>query len=195
MTNKPPDVAPARRELLVRGAKFNYERLTYAGPDGIDVSRECVRHPGAVIILPLLHSQEGPRLVMIRNWRFSVESWLYELPAGTLEPGEDPAACAARELSEETGYEAVSIRPLCRFLTSPGLSDELMHAYIATDLRHVGQHLEADERVTVHPTPIGECLDMVRAGAITDAKTMLTLLWAHREGLLDQERVAQASGL
>ena len=183
MTNKQPEFEPARRELLVRGAKFNFERLTYAGAGGVTLARECVRHPGAVIILPILETPDGPRIVLIRNWRFSVESWLYELPAGTLEKDEDPAHCAARELSEETGYEAATIRPLCRFHTSPGLSDELMHAFIATGLRHIGQHLEADERVTVHPTPPGECVDMVRTGKITDAKTMLTLLWARDQGL------------
>lgn len=183
MTNKQPEPGPVRRELLVTGEKFNYERLTFVASNGQTLSRECVRHPGAVIILPILDTPDGPRIVLIRNWRLALEDWLYELPAGTLGRGEDPAHCAARELSEETGYEAATIRPLCRFHTSPGLSDEVMHAFIATGLRHIGQHLEADERVTVHPTPVGETVDMVRSGKITDAKSMLTLLWARDNGL------------
>ncbi len=183
-TNQESGFGHVHRELLVKGVKFDYERLTFTASDGRTTARECVRHPGAVILLPVLDTPEGARIILIRNWRLSLEHCLFELPAGTLAKGEDPAACASRELEEETGYRAANLRPLCRFHTSPGLSDELMHAFVADDLRHVGQRLEADERITVHPTPIPECLRMVRSGEITDAKTMLTILWAWQAGII-----------
>jgi ADP-ribose pyrophosphatase len=173
-----------QRELLVKGAKFDFERLTMRKPDGEELVRQSVRHPGAVVVLPILELGGAKQVVLIRNWRISVEQWLYELPAGTLEAGEDPGACAGRELEEETGYAAASITPLCRFYTSPGLSNELMWAYAATGLREVGQKLEPDEWVTVHPTPAGEALSMIDSGILTDAKSILTLLLARERGLV-----------
>jgi ADP-ribose pyrophosphatase len=172
------------RDLLVKGAKFDFERLTMRTPDGKELVRQSVRHPGAVVVLPILESGGGRKVVLIRNWRISVEQWLYELPAGTLEAGEDPGACAARELEEETGYAAATVTPLCRFYTSPGLSNELMWAYAATGLREVGQKLEADEWVTVHPTPVAEAMGMIDSGVVIDGKSILTLLLARERGLL-----------
>jgi ADP-ribose pyrophosphatase len=173
------------RELLVKGAKFDFERLTMRTQDGRELVRQSVRHPGAVAILPILETPgHEPSVVLIRNWRISVEQWLYELPAGTLEPGEDPAACAGRELEEETGFAAATVTPLCRFYTSPGLSNELMWAYAATGLRPVGQKLEADEWVTVHPTPARKALGMIDSGELTDGKSILTLLLAAQRGIL-----------
>ena len=101
-----------------------------------------------------------------------------------LEAGEAPEACAGRELIEETGYEGATITPLGRFYTSPGLSDELMWAYVATGLKHVGQRLELDERLTVHLVGVGEALAMVDSGELMDAKSMLTLLLGVRRGLI-----------
>ena len=146
MTNPSNDIPPSprvKRELLVQGANFNYERLTVERTQGKPLVRDIVRHPGAVLILPILATPQGTKVVLIKNWRASVERWIYELPAGTLEAGEDPKDCAARELEEETGYSAATIIPLCRFYTSPGLSDELMWAFAATDLKPVGQILGA----------------------------------------------------
>jgi ADP-ribose pyrophosphatase len=181
--NSIPSVA---RELLVKGAKFNFERLSMQGTDGRTLTRETVRHPGAVVILPILEGAGGRQIVLIRNWRISVERWLYELPAGTLEKGEDPKDCAARELEEETGFHAATITPLSRFYTSPGLSDELMWAYAATGLTPVGQRLEVDERVTVHPTPVKTAMRMIESGEIEDGKSILALLLAKGRGMLGE---------
>jgi ADP-ribose pyrophosphatase len=174
------------RHLIHQGAKFAFERVVVSGTDGKTLSREVVRHPGAVVILPVLDSASGPQVVFIKNWRMSVERWVLELPAGTLEQGEDPAVCAARELEEETGYAAATITHLCRFYTSPGLSDELMWAYAARGLTGVGQRLEVDERVTVHPTPIDRALGMITSGELVDAKSIAALLVAQRMGLLER---------
>lgn len=173
-----------RRETLHRGAKFDLELVTIPGPGGTPIKREVVRHPGAVVILPILEDAAGRCVVLIRNERIAIGRTLWELPAGTLEPMEKPQECAPRELEEETGYRAATMMPLARFHTTPGLTDELMHAFVATGLTHVGQRLEADERLTVHPRPVAEALAMVESGEMTDAKSMLTLLLAVRKGIL-----------
>lgn len=178
------------RRVLRRGAKFDFELLTIRGPGGATLDREIVRHPGAVVVLPILQAPGEPdRVVLIRNHRPSVDRWLLELPAGTREKGEDPARTAARELEEETGYRAATIEPLGRFYTSPGLSDELMWAFVARGLTPVGQRLEPDESVSVHPTPVPLVAAWLDAAPdaqerIEDAKSMLTLTLASRAGLL-----------
>ncbi|MCA9310735.1 MAG: NUDIX hydrolase, partial [Phycisphaerales bacterium] len=146
--------------------------------------REIVRHPGAVAILPVLEG-ETRRVVMIRNYRPSVGASIWELPAGTLEPGEEPAGAAARELIEETGYRAARLRPLCRLLTSPGLTDEEMHIYFATGLEHVGQNLDEGEHIEVEPVTIDAVRRMVTDGSIRDGKSLAGLMLADRLGWLD----------
>lgn len=126
--------------------------------------------------------------MLIRNHRFAVGgekgSVLWEIPAGTREKAEPVQETAARELVEETGYEAGALRPLTSFYTTPGMTDERMDALVATDLREVGQRLEEDERIKVHVLPVLEVLAMLDSGEITDGKTILTLLFALRAGLL-----------
>ncbi len=180
----PNDSPRVDRHLIHRGVKFSFEQLIVTGADGRTLKREVVRHPGAVVIVPVLDTAAGPQVVFIRNWRISLERWLLELPAGTLEPGEDPGVCAARELEEETGFAAATLTPLGRFYTSPGLSDELMWAYAARGLRGVGQRLEADERVTVHPTPVEQALEMIASGELADGKSIAALLMAHARSML-----------
>ncbi|MDX2148618.1 MAG: NUDIX hydrolase [Planctomycetota bacterium] len=172
------------RRWIHQGRKYSFEMMTYAAPDGGVLEREVVRHPGAVAILPLLGTGPDRRVVMIRNERIALEQRLLEIPAGTREAGEAAGLTAGRELIEETGYEAATIEELCRFYTSPGLTDELMHAFVARDLRHVGQDLEADERITVELMTPAEVLKRLDGGEITDAKTCLVLLTALRRGIL-----------
>ncbi len=169
------------RRVLHRGRKFDFEIVEYRGSDGCSHHREIVRHPGAVVIVPVL---EGGRVCLIRNFRPSLEKDVLELPAGTLEKGEPPEVCAARELIEETGYRAATLTPLGRFYTSPGLSDELMWAYVAIGLTHVGQKLEADERLTVAPAAIEAVFGMIDSGELMDGKSLAALLLARRKGLI-----------
>jgi ADP-ribose pyrophosphatase len=169
------------RRRIHKGKKFDFEVVSYAGASGKTLRREVVRHPGAVVILPIL---DDGRLCMIRNWRPALEREILELPAGTLEPGEAPGACARRELIEETGYRAATMARLGRFYTSPGLSDERMTAYLARGLRHVGRHLEDDERLTVQPIEADTAYSLIDDGALIDAKSMLALLLARRKGLV-----------
>ncbi len=178
--------------MIHKGRKFDFEMVSVQRPSGRVVQREVVRHPGAVIILPIL--PDG-RVVAIRNYRIAVGARLYEFPAGTLEPPEAPEACAARELIEETGFQAATLAPLGWFHTTPGLTDEKMYAFVATSLVHVGQRLEEDEDIEVVGLTITEALTMLGqpgttasapAACWSDAKSMLTLLLAQRAGYFDQ---------
>lgn len=182
----PPPSPDVRRTLLHRGAKFDFEKVEYQGSDGNMLSREIIRHPGAVVILPILdgQGQGGPEVVLIRNQRIPAGTHLWELPAGTREPGEAPDVTAGRELIEETGFRAKNLVLLGSYYTSPGLSDEVMWAYIATGLEAADQELQDDERITVHPLPISQVHAMIDRGEMQDAKSMLTILWAARRGLL-----------
>lgn len=172
--------AMPRRELLLQGAMFDVARLTFDGPDGTEVVREVIEHPGAAVILPVL---DDGRVILIRNVRRTVSKTLWELPAGTLEPPETPEACAARELEEETGYRAETITPLIEFFASPGVLNERMFGYLATGLTKTAQDLDADEEIEVFPLPSWEIRDMLKAGHVEDAKTITLLLyWMHVHG-------------
>jgi ADP-ribose pyrophosphatase len=184
-------------EILYHGKKFDVLRAVTAGRDGARVERVVVRHPGSVVILPVLDCAgarpvgepgKGPQVVAILNRRYSLGRDLLELPAGTNEYKEEPLACAHRELIEETGYKAGRMEYLGRFYTSPGMTDELMHAFVARDLSFVGQALEADEEIRVRPIGVEEALAMVERGEIEDAKSVLCLLWARARGMLGVER-------
>lgn len=146
--------------------------------------REIVRHPGAVVILPLLDTKDGVRIALIRQYRASLGREIVELPAGTLEPMEPPADAAARELAEETGYEAAELVALAKFYTTPGITDELMWAFVARGLRHVGQRLQPDESLTLSVVTAAEAIASIDRGDLVDAKSIATLLLAARRGLL-----------
>ncbi len=174
----------ASERLLHAGRSYDFVELTVEHPDGVRRTKPIVRHRGAACVVPLLDGPDGPEVVMVRNDRVTIGGFLLELPAGGIDAGEDPAIAAARELEEETGYRAATVEPLARFYTTPGLTDELMHAFVARGLTWVGQRLEAYEVLTVHRFPVGELLAMIDRGELTDAKTVCALLIAERRGLL-----------
>lgn len=151
---------------------------------GRRVQRQMIRHPGAAVIVPLLAGEGDPHVVMIRNQRFTVGRELWEFPAGTLEPPEPPERCAARELEEEAGYRAGRLEHLGSYLTTPGMTDELMHSYLASDLNPTGQRLMEDEEIRVEVVPVSKALGMIDRGELVDAKSMLALLLALRRGML-----------
>jgi ADP-ribose pyrophosphatase len=161
-------------DILFQAQRFRVERVVQTSPDGSRHIREVVRHPGAVVILPLL---DDGRLCLLRNYRVAVGQTLIELPAGTLEPGEDPSVTAERELAEETGYRAKRIEHLLTFCMSPGILDERMYLYVARSLEPGRTALEAGE--DIHPLLCtwDEAIEMARAGRIADAKTLVALLY------------------
>ena len=164
-------------EVLLKTGRFTVIRREYATPDGCKHVRESVQHPGAVVVLPLL---EDARVCLIRNYRHAVEQTLVELPAGTLEPNEDPIRTAARELEEETGYRAGAIEPLCQFFMSPGILNERMHVYLATGLTPGPSRLEPGEQIEPLLVPWSEALAMAEDGRIQDAKTLVALFFYDR---------------
>ena len=160
-------------DVVYRGNRVNIERHTFDAGDGRTTTKEVGRHVGAVCVLPLL--DEG-RVVLIRQKRAAVEEVLWELPAGTLEPPEPAIDCARRELVEEAGYEAGTIEPLSTFWTAPGLWDERMHAFVATNLTAVPVAPEVGEEIEPVVVPYAEAIAMIGRGEIVDGKTMTALL-------------------
>jgi ADP-ribose pyrophosphatase len=165
-------------ELLLETPRFRVLRHWYRTSDGASYSRETVVHPGAVTIVPLL---EADRVCLIRNFRPSVGRTLVELPAGTLEPAEDPAAAASRELREETGYRAGTIELLTSFYMSPGILSERMFVFLATDLAGGPARLEAGEQIEPLIVAWPEAVAMALDGRIEDAKTLAALLWVEKK--------------
>lgn len=155
-------------------ARFQVRAVDLDRRTGGRQRREVVVPADAVLIVPVL---DDGRLVMIRNERFAVGQTLWEFPAGTLEPGEAPDACARREVVEETGYEAGRIEKLLQFYTCPGFCTELMHVYLAQNLRHVGQNLDETEKIEVEVVTAAQALAMVKGGQVQDGKTIASLLY------------------
>lgn len=159
-------------QTLYRGRKFDLAVRSLVNDAGQSVDVAYLVHPGSVVVLPILN--DG-RLVLIRNYRCTLDRTLLELPAGTLAAGERPAAAADRELLEETGFRAGRLSELLAFYPAPGISDERMWLYLAEDLRPGATRLEADEEIRVEPTTLAEALSMSRDGRIADGKTMIGL--------------------
>ena len=149
-------------------------------PDGKTASREVVEHPGAAAVLAVNKSGEA---FFVRQFRKAVEKELLEIPAGKLEAGEDPRACAARELAEEVGMAANDLRLLAAFYTSPGFAAEKLYVYLATGLHPVASSAPEDEFLEPVRLPLPEAVRMARTGAIEDAKTLVALLLAADRGL------------
>ncbi len=141
-------------------------------PNGRITTREYIRHPGAVAIVPVL--PDGS-IVLVKQFRYATGSVLYEIPAGKIDPGEEPDACARRELSEETGYEAANWRYLTAIATTPGFTDELIHLYLAEGLEQFDQHTDPDEFVKIEVVAPETVVEMIRDGRICDGKTIAAL--------------------
>lgn len=142
-------------------------------PNGKISIREIVEHPGAVAVVPL--TEEG-HVIMVEQFRKALEMVTLEIPAGKLEPGEDPKECALRELEEETGMRGTKIIPVCTFFSSPGFSDEIMHLFVAQELIPACQNPDTDEIINPVTLPLAEAVNMIYAGKIVDGKTIVGLL-------------------
>ncbi|WP_396208222.1 NUDIX hydrolase [Gemmatimonas sp.] len=148
-------------------------------PDGSTGTLEMIRHPGASAVVPVLGDPgDDPEVLLIRQYRYAADQFLYEIPAGRLDPGETPADCARRELQEETGYSAERVEHVFTMYTTPGFTDEKIHLFVATGLVAGQAHREADEFMELVPTRLSRALSMVEQGEIQDAKTALALLYA-----------------
>ncbi len=166
-----------RSKVLYRGHVLDLSLDTYRPPEGEAFLRETIHHPASVVITPLL---DDGSILLIRQFRHAVGRVIYEIPAGTSEPGEPLLSCAKRELAEETGYSARRWQRLCQFYPAPGISTERMVAYAARGLKPLKKPIpmDKDEQITVEVCSQARALDLIRTNRIVDAKTIIGLLWA-----------------
>lgn len=162
-----------KEKLLERRAAYE-GRMLHVYSDRVEIggretTREVVLHPGACAILPVTEKKE---ILFVRQYRYAAEETLLEIPAGKIDPGEAPDVCAARELTEETGFRAERLRKLGAVFTTPGFCNEKIHLYLADRLVPAHQHLDTDEFLDVVKIPLDEALEMIRNGEISDAKTL-----------------------
>ncbi len=149
-------------------------------PDGSVREMDMIHHSGAAAVVPFLSDPDGddPQILLIRQYRYAAGGYLWEIPAGRLDAGEAPIACAHRELREETGCTATTMIPLTGFLTTPGFTDEKIHLFMATGLSVGESAREVDEFIEVAAKPLSEVLQMIERGEIIDAKTLVAVLFA-----------------
>lgn len=173
-----PGQTKSRR--VYTGKVISLDIDTVRFPDGSTGELEMVRHPGASAVVPFLSDPAGddPQVLLIRQYRYAADGYLYEIPAGRLNPGEDPRKCALRELKEETGCSAERMDELFTMYTTPGFTDEKIHLFMATGLTSGETKHEADEFLESQPMPLSRALQMIQAGEIQDSKTALGLLFA-----------------
>ncbi len=157
---------------IYQGRVISLSVDTVTLPNGVTIDLEIVRHPGAAAVVPL---KDDGTVILIHQLRHAANGFIYEIPAGKLSPGEAPEACAARELEEEVGYRAGALELLSSIFTAPGFTDEVIHIYKATGLVKTEQRLDRDEVLQVVEMPLTQAIDMIRAGTIRDAKTMVGL--------------------
>ncbi len=166
-----------KTETMYRGRAFNVRVDDVEFQPGRTTRLDIVEHTGAVTILPL--DQEN-NLWFIRQYRHPAGEVMLELPAGTLEPGEDPEAGAARELQEEIGMRAGRLERLCGFWLAPGYSTEFMHVYLATDLTPSQLEPDEDEIITMEKVPVARALALAESGEVRDSKSLVSLFFAAR---------------
>ncbi len=164
-------------EGLLQGRFLRVQRDTVALPDGQQATREFIRHPGAVMVLPLL---DDGRLLMERQWRHPLQRVLLEFPAGKLDAGESPLACGQRELLEETGYRAQEWAHAAWMHNAPAYSDEGIDVWFARGLQAGPQHLDEGEFIETVAMSADELDTLAGRGELTDAKTLVGLLWFRR---------------
>ena len=160
-------------KCIYKGRKFSFKCRYFKSPDGKEVFREYIDHPGSVVIIPVINS----KILLIKQYRHVVRDWIFELPAGTLKLNEDPKECAYRELIEETGYKANELIKLFEMFLTPGYSNELMHVYLAKKLEYVGSKPEIGEVIEVIPMEISEVLKLIEENKVRDAKTIASILY------------------
>lgn len=166
---------PLSSEILYEGPAFSVRRTRLTLPNGKSKAFDAVIHSGAVTIVPV---DAAGNIYFVRQYRIGVGGELLELPAGTLEPNEDPAYCAGREIREETGFAAGSLEKLGEFYLAPGYSTEYMHVYLATHLTHSPLPGDDDEFLQLVSIPAAEAYAMAVDGRLPDGKTLAALLLA-----------------
>jgi ADP-ribose pyrophosphatase len=166
-----------KHETIYSGRIFSIARDRVRLPNGHEATLEVVRHAGSVVLLPM---PDAAHVILVKQYRYAVDRWIWELAAGSLEPGEEASRGAARECEEETGLEPGHVELVGSFYPTPGYCDELMHFYKLTDLRPPGAgrppaRPDADEDIRTRTFTLDEVREMIRRGEIEDLKTAVGL--------------------
>ncbi len=176
-----PDGGRIASRRIYTGRVLNLDVDTVRFPDGSSGELEMIRHPGAAAVVPVLTADrsEDPQILLIRQYRYAAGGNVWEIPAGRLEEGESPEACARRELLEETGATAGRWERLTTIYTTPGFTDERIHLFAARDLvvRPQETRREPDEFMEVKPVTVRAAIDMIRTGQMVDGKTIVAVLF------------------
>lgn len=167
----------SRRVYTGRVINLDVDRVRF--PDGSEGELEMIRHPGASAVVPFLSDPQGddPQVLLIRQYRYAADSFVYEIPAGRRDEGESPIMCARRELLEETGCTAGRVEPLITIHTTPGFTDEQINLFMAWELTRGGVNRDRDEFMEVESHRLSKVLEMIDGGQITDGKTIVGLLY------------------
>ena len=164
-------------EVVYKGDFLDVRRDEVLLPNGETGTREWINHPGAVVIIPILPNGE---IALIKQFRYAAESEFIELPAGKLDKGEEPKACALRELEEEIGYKAGKMEFIANIHPAIGFANEIMSIYLAENLEKTNYNRDKDEFIELIPTNMEEALNLVWENKITDVKSIIGLLWLKR---------------
>jgi ADP-ribose pyrophosphatase len=164
-------------KVAYQGRVFDVTSDKVKEPNGITAQRDVVRHSGSVVILAVEESGAEPHVLLERQYRYAAGDYLWELPAGRIDPGEKPLAAGKRELLEETGYRARRWKRALFFYPSPGFLDETMTIYLARELTAGEAHPEDDECIEYELMPLSAVVDSIRSGKIRDGKTIAGVLW------------------
>jgi ADP-ribose pyrophosphatase len=169
-------------EVVFMGPLFRVLHDKIVEPGGFNTERDVIRHNGSVVILALdnAKNKKNPWIVMERQYRHAANQFLWELPAGKIEAGEDPLAAAKRELAEETGYRAKKWKPLVEYYASPGFLGEAFSVFVAEGLEAGETAPDEDERIELRLVKLSEVLEMIEKGAIHDGKTLSSVLLYER---------------
>ena len=167
----------AKRRVLHEGPVGRWVEERVELPNGTEVTLQSLQHPGASAVVPFVTPD---RIVLLRQYRHAAGGFIWEIPAGKLDPGESPERCAARELEEETGYRAGRLLWTGSILTTPGFTDERIHLFSAFDLSHGRLAQEAQEVIEIHEFEFSKAIEMIEREEIVDAKTLAALFHAKR---------------
>lgn len=172
-----PTLKVLSSKVVYQGKVFNVTSDKVQEPNGITAQRDVVRHSGSVVVLAVDETGDEPRVLLERQYRYAARAYLWELPAGRIDPGERPLAAAKRELLEETGYRARGWKRALGFYASPGFLDETMTIFLGRKLTAGEAQPEADERIEYQMVSLSHAVEMVVSGQARDGKTIVGILW------------------